>query len=1180
MNTQRISPEQWTGSRFELFGLPSWLRRAAIGALVAMMIFSLAGCGGAGSAPPPPPPNPIPSVANGSLSPSSAVAGAVGFTLTVNGSNFISSSVVQWNGSTRPTTFVSSMTLQGSISSADVATAGMAMVTVTTPAPGGGTSAALNFTIDNPMPAISSLGPAAAIAGGAAFVLTVTGTNFVATSVVEWNGSSRATTFTSGTSLQASISAADIAAAGMATVTVSSPAPGGGTSSALNFTVNNPVPTVASLGPGAAFAGDPDFTLTVTGTNFVVTSTVQWNGSPRTTTFVSSAALQAAITAADIATVGTATVAVVNPAPGGGTSGALNFSIKVPPPKITLLNPSSALAGGASFMMTVTGKNFVPSSIVQWKGTALTTTFVSSTTLQAAVDSSNIAAIGAANVTVSNPPANGGLSAPSTFFVGSVGGANFAVISVNQPAKDIVWDPVNAVFYLSVTGAAATNANTICVLDPATATITSALPVGSNPRALAISDDSQFLYAGIDGAGTVQRFTLPGLKPDISYSLGGSPFYALDLQVAPGLAHTTAVTIGDATVNPAAEGGLAVFDDASMRPTKAPGFGGTGNLFDTIQWGSDATAIYAANNEDSAANFYALSVNASGVTLAKDYPNTVSPTRIHFDKGKKLIYADGGLVLDPTTGLPAGNFNLQHAMVPDSSLNVAFIVPSYTTGSNSITLDSFDLTHFTPIGSITIPNVTADALRVIRWGQNGLAFITGSFTTPGEIYLVGGNFVSSAPPFVSTSPPAVTPPPAPTANAPAIASLNPSSGLAGGMAFVLTLNGSGFDPAAVVHFNGTALATSFISSTQLHANVTAANLASPGAASITVFNPAGSGGPSAPSSFFVGTAAGTSTTGAGFAAAVLNQEARDLVFDASHNEIFVSVSNDVANGNVIAALDLGTANVVGTQFAGSSPDLLRVSDDDQFLYAGIRGSGSIQRFTLPTLNPDIGYSLGTASGGPFYAFDFQVAPGAPHTTAVTLAVTSSSPNAQGGVAIFDDTTSRPTTTPGFGGTGHLFDTLQWGSDATALFAANYEDDGFDFYTLAVNANGVTLANDYLHTFVSFNNRIHFDSVTKLIYANDGSIVNPATGAVVGTFGTGGAMIPDGTLNMAFFVTPGVVGGTAMIQAFNLTTRAAIGSITISNVIGNPLKLIRWGQNGLAFNTDAGQLVLIGGNFIH
>src|SRR6185295_629608 len=47
----------------------------------------------------------------------------------------------------------------------------------------------------------------------------------------------------------------------------------------------------------------------------------------RTTTFVSSTQLTAAIPASDIATVGTANVTVVNPAPGGGTSNALTFTI-------------------------------------------------------------------------------------------------------------------------------------------------------------------------------------------------------------------------------------------------------------------------------------------------------------------------------------------------------------------------------------------------------------------------------------------------------------------------------------------------------------------------------------------------------------------------------------------------------------------------------------------------------------------------------------------------------------------------------------------------------------------------------------------------------------------------------------------------------------------------------------
>gem|GEM_PF-2137883 len=85
--------------------------------------------------------------------------------------------------------------------------------------------------------------------------------------------------------------------------------------------LNQPlVPTFAAPG-GAAF------TLTVSGTGFVSTSVVNWNGSARTTTFVSSSKLTASILATDIATVGTATVTVTNPTPGGGTSNPVTFAV-------------------------------------------------------------------------------------------------------------------------------------------------------------------------------------------------------------------------------------------------------------------------------------------------------------------------------------------------------------------------------------------------------------------------------------------------------------------------------------------------------------------------------------------------------------------------------------------------------------------------------------------------------------------------------------------------------------------------------------------------------------------------------------------------------------------------------------------------------------------------------------
>jgi trimeric autotransporter adhesin len=273
-----------------------------------------------------PPPNPTPSVT--SLSPSSATAGDPAFTLTVNGSSFVSGATVEWNGSARVTTFVSSTQLTAAIPATDIATAGTVQVTVVNPSPGGGTSNMIAFTVNNPVPAISSLSPSSAIANSAAFTLTVNGSSFVSGTTVEWNGSARVTIFVSSTQLTAAITATDIATAGTVQVTVVNPSPGGGASNMAGFTVNNPVPVISSISPSSAIANSAAFTLTVNGSGFVSGTTVEWNASPRTTTFVSSTQLTAAIPATDITAAATVNVTVVNPTPGGGTSNAVVFTIR------------------------------------------------------------------------------------------------------------------------------------------------------------------------------------------------------------------------------------------------------------------------------------------------------------------------------------------------------------------------------------------------------------------------------------------------------------------------------------------------------------------------------------------------------------------------------------------------------------------------------------------------------------------------------------------------------------------------------------------------------------------------------------------------------------------------------------------------------------------------------------
>lgn len=116
-------------------------------------------------------------------------------------------------------------------------------------------------------------------------------------------------------------------------------------------------------------AGASALTLTVTGGGFVSGATVLWNGATRATTFVSATQLTATIPAADLVTVGIADVAVFNPAPGGGVSGSLTFSIdsvaQAPGAfAVTASSPTVAVAHGQSVAIPLTLSRLQPGAVV------------------------------------------------------------------------------------------------------------------------------------------------------------------------------------------------------------------------------------------------------------------------------------------------------------------------------------------------------------------------------------------------------------------------------------------------------------------------------------------------------------------------------------------------------------------------------------------------------------------------------------------------------------------------------------------------------------------------------------------------------------------------------------------------------------------------------------------------
>jgi uncharacterized protein (TIGR03437 family) len=260
-----------------------------------------------------------------SINPNTVTAGDAAFTLTVNGTGFISGSAVIWSGSSLTTTYVNGTQLTAAVPANLIATAGSANITVLNP--GGTVSNAVTFAINpvTPTLSINSLNPSSATAGGAAFTLIVNGSGFISGSAVRWNGSSLTTTYGSGTQLTASVSASLIATAGTTSVTVINP--GGTISNALTFTTGaaSSTPTITSLSPSSAAAGGSLFTLTVNGSGFVSGSAIQWNGSALSTTYLSGTQLSASVASNLIASAGSASITVINP--GGAVSNAVTFTI-------------------------------------------------------------------------------------------------------------------------------------------------------------------------------------------------------------------------------------------------------------------------------------------------------------------------------------------------------------------------------------------------------------------------------------------------------------------------------------------------------------------------------------------------------------------------------------------------------------------------------------------------------------------------------------------------------------------------------------------------------------------------------------------------------------------------------------------------------------------------------------
>ncbi len=286
-------------------------------------------------------------------------------------------------------------------------------------------NAALNgnssVTVENPMPTLSGVTPAAIPLGN--FSLTLTGNGFVNASQVTFGGVALTTTFISATQLTATGTATAAQKGMMVNVAVVNPNPGSATSAA--FAVKVGATGIVAVSPATAnvpVGAGQQFTASVSGNSTsggALGPNVTWSvngiaGGNATIGTISSTGLYQA--PATLPSPSTLTISAISTTD-STISGTSALNLDNPVPTVGQVAPFPVPIG--SYSLSITGTNFVSGAQVMLGGTALQTSFISATQLKATGTSTAAQNGTTANLTVVNPSPGSSTSNPYIVHIGA-----------------------------------------------------------------------------------------------------------------------------------------------------------------------------------------------------------------------------------------------------------------------------------------------------------------------------------------------------------------------------------------------------------------------------------------------------------------------------------------------------------------------------------------------------------------------------------------------------------------------------------------------------------------------------------------------------------------------------------------------------------------------------------------
>ena len=385
---------------------------------------------------------------------------------------------------------------------------------------------------------------------------------------------------------------------------------------------------------------------------------------------------------------------------------------------------------------------------------------------------------------------------------------------------------------------------------------------------------------------------------------------------------------------------------------------------------------------------------------------------------------------------------------------------------------------------------------------------------------------------------------------PVITRLPAAGGTVGSGGFDLAVDGANFTTGSVVQWNGADRPTAFRTGTRLTATLGASDVAAAGTARVTVRTPSVATASNA-TDFVLRSFAAPAVT----AQRAIALAANGVIADTGRGLVYASAaSNDRTYADMVVAIDPTTAKIVKSVPVGSGPDIMALSDDGQFLYVSLAGSGGVRRVTLASFTADLAWSLGGT-----YAEDMRVLPGSPHTVVISTKQPGISPGAAG-VFVYDDGVARPKSVG-----GALVNSIGFAGSPTMLYGVNGESTSDDFTSMRIDADGISVAGT-VSGLSAFYDRLADGN--GRVYGNNGAVLDAEFQTRVGSlpYGLNGAGIGvhvDPRLGRVY-----VIGGNTL-SAYDMNTYRAAGSVSVwGYVFDHPAlsrqHLARWSADGFAW----------------